>query len=585
MKENIKENITVIIIRCVFFIVGGIICFLIGLLLNRFFPNFYSISSIIALILSPVWIFTVCILNFIATKNIISSIKIVIGYFIFSAIIIVVVVFVVLNTYVVVKKFNSVVVKESEHFTVYVSKKYLEENDTEYLQNIIENIEKKYDAFISIYGTDEDNNKKISILIVDDFEKGIDKFFINTLENAAGGVMPITKNAIFINGYYSVGEDTFLHELQHVCMENRNRKKYSILYHLVSIFNYIYSRGSANWFTECFSGSIDCFNHFFNGKNSYFGNYNYKLDKSLMFYDWNNNTYSRYKSAESFMKYLYIKSNYDINIFKDILSHANLNNGIEAILKVTEERFGINTWGDLLIDWGYNSLKQSIYTNTIREKNLDSYINTSLNSDYEIISDKGELLKRGKKETVKLKLYSGTVMIVIDVLTAHEDLIVKDCGLYKIIANKSRKYNNYIEVDIIESSGYRVIHIDESDMEIYLPGNRELRLKYIPNGTKLRDIEGNKLIIQLEDKMVICKIVNGTYKIIETIPIFYRLNSRKLVITERRPKYRYRYNDVLYYYDDGSYTSDEVIDTTEKMQIKKFYRIIEEKKLEKKFDW
>ena len=577
MKENIKENIAGIIIRRVFFIVGGIIGFLIGLLLNRFFPILFIISVLC-------FIFASILSGILKGKNILSSIIFTIKRLIFFAVEVVVLVVVVFvgafNTYPVVKKFNSVVVKESEHFTVYVPKKYLEETDTEYLQNIIENIEKKYDAFISIYGTDEDNNKKISILIVDDFEKGIGKFFINTPENAAAGVMPIIKNAIFINGYYSVGEeDTFLHELQHVCMENRNRKKYSILYHWVNIFNSIYSRGSSDWFTECFSGSIDCFNHFFDGKNSELYNYEWYY-KSLMFYDWNN-TYSNYDSAKSFMKYLYIKSNYDINIFKDILSHANLNNGIEAILKVTEERFGINTWGDLLIDWGYNSLEQSIYTNTIREKKLDSYINSSINSDYEIIHDRGELLKikRGKKETVKL--YSGTVMIVRDVLTAHEDLIVKDCGIYKIIANKSRKYNNYIEVDIIKSSDYyhEVIHIDESDMEVYLPGKRELRLKYIPNGTKLRDIEGNKLIIQLEDKMVICKIVNGTYKIIETIPIFYRLNSGRLVITERRPKYRYRYRDVLYYYDDGSYTSDEVIYINEKMQIKKFYRIIEEKKL------
>lgn len=553
MKEFIKGIIV---------IVGGIIVGIIELgifiIIIHFFPNLDWILFILAILGIVFWFISV-VGDFIKTKNIISLIRdVIFSFIIWFGIIVIVLIGCIgkMNIDTVVKKFNSVLVEESKHFAVYVSKKYIDDfssDDKKKLQEAIEDIEKKYGSFISIYGKDSDNNKKISVII---YNGEIDKSL--SRENVKAYVRIQIKRTIFfdINEFYVI-RDTLLHELQHVCMANRINLFLWFFYSFTEErFGYVPAIYHS-WFNECFSQSIYCFNHFFGGrvlydkyKDKYEPQYrkfgNSKTSTPLMFYNWgdieNYNYSDNYSSAESFMKYLYIKSDYDINIFKDILSYANKYNGIDSILKVTEERFGIYDWGNLLTDWGYNSLEYyKSYTNTIREKDLKSYLSVSYKGD--ILSDKGDILKRGKKETVKL--YSGMVMTVRDVFTFHENLVVKDCGEYKIIANKSKEYKNYIETDIIKD--YQIIHIDKSDVKISIRG-KVFRLKELPKGNGLKNIEGNKILVWRENIIGILKVTNGNLKVIEKIPAYEVYGQIKKDMVYKIIEENYNY-DTYYYYE------------------------------------
>ncbi|MEI0530286.1 peptidase M30 [Brachyspira pilosicoli] len=232
------------------------------------------------------------------------------------------------------------IVKETENLIVFVENgnKY----DSNNLDLICTEFEKYYNKEKSIYGnhTDVDNNGKIIILFLDlnpNYNSGSK---LNGYFNPADLINGYGNNADMLymdlgglNNYPEYMAGTILHELQH----------------LINYYVNVIKKGSEMevWLNEALSESTSIlFNKStVNSRNNEFNNINY-----YCFYTWDLpiNIFANYPSASVFMNWLYIKNNYNEEIFK-IIASSKENNAYRKILSISS--LISSTWDDLLLQW------------------------------------------------------------------------------------------------------------------------------------------------------------------------------------------------------------------------------------------
>ncbi|MBW5391158.1 peptidase M30 [Brachyspira pilosicoli] len=261
---------------------------------------------------------------------------------------------------------KATIAKETENLIVYVEKD--ESYNSSSLDLVCNEFEKHYAKEKSIYGnhTDVDNNGKIIILFLDLNPESGNGSILNGYFNPADLIDGQGNNADMLymdlgglnnNPYYMAG--TILHELQHL-----------INYNVNVLGN---GRDIEVWLNEALSESTSVlFNRTtVNSRNREFNSINY-----YCFYTWDLpiNVFANYPSASVFMNWLYIKSGYNDNIFKNIASSKEVN----AYRRVLSTVGTISsTWDSLLIQWiedVNNGLVSGAKINKIDKTYANTYI-------------------------------------------------------------------------------------------------------------------------------------------------------------------------------------------------------------------
>ena len=235
---------------------------------------------------------------------------------------------------------KATIAKETENLIVYVEKD--ESYNSSSLDLVCNEFEKHYAKEKSIYGnhTDVDNNGKIIILFLDLNPESGNGSILNGYFNPADLIDGQGNNADMLymdlgglnnNPYYMAG--TILHELQHLINYNVN----------------VLENGTEMdvWLNEALSESTSVlFNKTtVNSRNREFNSINY-----YCFYTWDLpiNIFANYPSASVFMNWLYIKSGYNDNIFKNIASSKEVN-AYRRVLSTVGTI--LSTWDSLLLQW------------------------------------------------------------------------------------------------------------------------------------------------------------------------------------------------------------------------------------------
>ena len=235
---------------------------------------------------------------------------------------------------------KATIAKETENLIVYVEKD--ESYNSSSLDLVCNEFEKNYAKEKSIYGnhTDVDNNGKIIILFLDLNPESGNGSILNGYFNPADLIDGQGNNADMLymdlgglnnNPYYMAG--TILHELQHLINYNVN----------------VLENGTEMdvWLNEALSESTSVlFNSTtVNSRNKEFNNINY-----YCFYTWDLpiNVFANYPSASVFMNWLYIKSGYNDNIFKNIAASKEVNAYRRVLSTVNTIS---SSWDSLLIQW------------------------------------------------------------------------------------------------------------------------------------------------------------------------------------------------------------------------------------------
>ncbi|WIH85615.1 peptidase M30 [Brachyspira pilosicoli] len=261
---------------------------------------------------------------------------------------------------------KATIAKETENLIVYVEKD--ESYNSSSLDLVCNEFEKHYAKEKSIYGnhTDVDNNGKIIILFLDLNPESGNGSILNGYFNPADLIDGQGNNADMLymdlgglnnNPYYMAG--TILHELQHL-----------INYNVNVLGN---GRDMEVWLNEALSESTSVlFNRTtVNSRNIEFNKINY-----YCFYTWDLpiNVFANYPSASVFMNWLYIKSGYNDNIFKNIAASKEVN----AYRRVLSTVGTISsTWDSLLIQWiedVNNGLVSGAKINKIDKTYANTYI-------------------------------------------------------------------------------------------------------------------------------------------------------------------------------------------------------------------
>lgn len=261
---------------------------------------------------------------------------------------------------------KATIAKETENLIVYVEKD--ESYNSSSLDLVCNEFEKHYAKEKSIYGnhTDVDNNGKIIILFLDLNPESGNGSILNGYFNPADLIDGQGNNADMLymdlgglnnNPYYMAG--TILHELQHL-----------INYNVNVLGN---GRDMEVWLNEALSESTSVlFNRTtVNSRNREFNSINY-----YCFYTWDLpiNVFANYPSASVFMNWLYIKSGYNDNIFKNIASSKEVN----AYRRVLSTVGTISsTWDSLLLQWienVNNGLVSGAKINSIKNTYANTYI-------------------------------------------------------------------------------------------------------------------------------------------------------------------------------------------------------------------
>ena len=257
------------------------------------------------------------------------------------------------------------IVKETENLIIFIEngKKY----DSNNLDLVCEEFEKYYHKEKSIYGdhTDVDNNGKIIILFLDLNPESNNGSKLNGYFNPADLINGRNNNADMLymdleglNNYPKYMAGTILHELQH----------------LINYYVNVVKKGSEMevWLNEALSESTSIL---FNdttvkSRNNEFNNINY-----YCFYTWDLpiNIFANYPSASVFMNWLYVKNNYNENIFKTIASSKE-NNAYRKILSISSSIS--SSWNDLLFQWIEDVDNGIVYGAKINK--ISSYANSSI---------------------------------------------------------------------------------------------------------------------------------------------------------------------------------------------------------------
>ncbi|WP_286032419.1 peptidase M30 [Brachyspira pilosicoli] len=261
---------------------------------------------------------------------------------------------------------KATIAKETENLIVYVEKD--ESYNSSSLDLVCNEFEKHYAKEKSIYGnhTDVDNNGKIIILFLDLNPESGNGSILNGYFNPADLIDGQGNNADMLymdlgglnnNPYYMAG--TILHELQHL-----------INYNVNVLGN---RRDMEVWLNEALSESTSVlFNRTtVNSRNIEFNNINY-----YCFYTWDLpiNVFANYPSASVFMNWLYIKSGYNDNIFKNIASSKEVNAYRRVLSTVNTIS---SSWDSLLIQWiedVNNGLVSGAKINKIDKTYANTYI-------------------------------------------------------------------------------------------------------------------------------------------------------------------------------------------------------------------
>lgn len=261
---------------------------------------------------------------------------------------------------------KATIAKETENLIVFIEndKKYNSDN----LDLVCQEFEKYYDKEKSIYGshTDVDNNGKIIILFLDLNPESGNGSILNGYFNPADLIDGQGNNADMLymdlgglnnNPYYMAG--TILHELQHLINYNVN----------------VLENGTEMdvWLNEALSESTSVlFNKTtVNSRNIEFNSISY-----YCFYTWDLpiNVFANYPSASVFMNWLYIKSGYNDNIFKNIAASKEVN-AYRRVLSTVNTIF--SSWDSLLIQWiedVNNGLVSGAKINKIDKTYANTYI-------------------------------------------------------------------------------------------------------------------------------------------------------------------------------------------------------------------
>ncbi|WIH90156.1 peptidase M30 [Brachyspira pilosicoli] len=261
---------------------------------------------------------------------------------------------------------KATIAKETENLIVYVEKG--ESYNSSSLDLVCNEFEKYYAKEKSIYGnhTDVDDNGKIIILFLDLNPESGNGSILNGYFNPADLIDGQGNNADMLymdlgglnnNPYYMAG--TILHELQHL-----------INYNVNVLGN---GRDMEVWLNEALSESTSVlFNRTtVNSRNIEFNKINY-----YCFYTWDLpiNVFANYPSASVFMNWLYIKSGYNDNIFKNIAASKEVN----AYRRVLSTVGTISSsWDSLLIQWiedVNNGLVSGAKINKIDKTYANTYI-------------------------------------------------------------------------------------------------------------------------------------------------------------------------------------------------------------------
>ncbi|MEI0612651.1 peptidase M30 [Brachyspira pilosicoli] len=232
------------------------------------------------------------------------------------------------------------IVKETENLIVYVEKG--ESYNSSSLDLVCEEFEKNYNKEKLIYGnhTDVDNNGKIIILFLDLNPESGNSSILNGYFNPADLINGQGNNADMLymdlgglnnSPYYMSG--TILHELQHL-----------INYNVNVLGN---GREMDVWLNEALSESTSVlFNKTtVNSRNREFNSINY-----YCFYTWDLpiNVFANYPSASVFMNWLYIRSGYSEEIFKNIASSKSASSYYRVLSTVSAIS---SSWDSLLLQW------------------------------------------------------------------------------------------------------------------------------------------------------------------------------------------------------------------------------------------
>lgn len=354
---------------------------------------------------------------------------------------------------------KATIAKETENLIVYVEKG--ESYNSSSLDLVCNEFEKHYAKEKSIYGnhTDVDNNGKIIILFLDLNPESGNGSILNGYFNPADLIDGQGNNADMLymdlgglnnNPYYMAG--TILHELQHL-----------INYNVNVLGN---GRDMEVWLNEALSESTSVlFNRTtVNSRNREFNSINY-----YCFYTWDLpiNVFANYPSASVFMNWLYIKSGYNDNIFKNIASSKEVN-AYRRVLSTVNTIY--SSWDSLLIQWienVNNGLVSGAKINKIDKTYANTYIPLYpgallvFNSSNIGSVDTGNTLLKTKQNGNSLILlnsdtYAGSYPTAINIILASISSSILRSSKSSI-AESSYSDNSYLEVISNTKPKYRNI--------------------------------------------------------------------------------------------------------------------------------
>ena len=267
------------------------------------------------------------------------------------------------------------------------------ENDETYNYNsltlVCEEFEKYYAEEKLIYGnhTDVDKNGKIIILFLDLNPKyGSSSSILNGYFNPADLIDGQGNNADMLymdlsilnsNPNYMANNADMLYMDLSILNSNPNYMAGTVLHELQHLINYnvnVLENGMEMdvWLNEALSESTSVLfnNTTINSRNKEFNNINY-----YCFYTWDLpiNVFANYPSASVFMNWIYIKSDYNENVFKNIAafkSTSSYNRVLSAVSSI------LSAWDSLLLQWiedVNNNVVQGAKINKIKN-NVNTYI-------------------------------------------------------------------------------------------------------------------------------------------------------------------------------------------------------------------